>query len=34
MNLDAGTYTIQLIALDEAGNEVSGTEETVTIQYG
>ena len=33
MNLDAGIYTIRLIALDEQDNEVSGTEETVTVEY-
>jgi len=34
MNIIPGTYTVELIALDEQGNEVSGTAETFTVEYG
>ncbi len=34
MNLIPGTYTMNLIALDNSGNEVSGTQETFTVKYG
>lgn len=34
MNIVPGTYTMQLIALDQYGDEVPGTEETFTVEYG
>ena len=34
LGLDPGTYTVELIALDRNGNEVLGTAETFTVEYG
>ncbi|MFO7599026.1 MAG: hypothetical protein R6X27_04360, partial [Candidatus Desulfacyla sp.] len=34
LDLDPGTYTFDLIALDRYGDEVPGTEETFTVEYG
>jgi len=34
MSITPGTYTVQLIALDMNGDEISGTEETFTVEYG
>ncbi len=33
LNLDPDTYTVELVALDKNGDEVSGTEETFTVEY-
>jgi hypothetical protein len=33
LDLDPGTYSVELIALDQYGDEVSGTEETFTVEY-
>jgi len=33
MNIIPGTYTVELIALDETGDEVTGTTEIFTIEY-
>ena len=33
LDLDPGTYTVELVALDEDGKEVSGTEEAFTVEY-
>ncbi|MBC8420280.1 MAG: hypothetical protein H8E10_16975, partial [Desulfobacterales bacterium] len=33
LNLDPGTYTVELIALDRNGDEVSGSAETFTVEY-
>jgi len=34
LGLNPGTYTVELIALDRNGNEVLGTAETFTVEYG
>lgn len=34
MNIIPGTYTVELIALDETGDEISGTAETFVVEYG
>ncbi|MHB8769911.1 MAG: hypothetical protein ACYC7J_02855 [Syntrophales bacterium] len=33
MGIVPGTYTVELIALDKRGSEVSGTDETFTVEY-
>lgn len=34
MSITPGTYTVHLIGLDINGDEISGTEETFTVEYG
>ena len=34
MNIIPGTYTVNLIALDKNEDEVSGTAEVFTVEYG
>ena len=34
LDIDPGIYTMELIALDENGNEISGTAETFTVESG
>ena len=34
MSIIPGTYTVQLVALDKGGTEVSGTDETFAVDYG
>ena len=34
LGVEPGIYTVELIALDENGDEISGTAETFTVEYG